>query len=583
MSEITAAELTPMPARSAAAPARAGGIMHGVRNFLAQPAVAKSLPLLGFLGVLGAAALIWMAVSAAPGRTLFAGLADNDKAAVVEALNTAGISSSIDRDTGAIQVSDDDYHRARMLAASQGLPRGGQSGADVIADVPLGASRAVEAERIRSAREADLARTIEAIDVVQTARVHLAAEQPSVFVRERSNAAASVMLTLASGRTLGENQVQAIVNLVASSVPGLAPEGVSIIDQNGRLLSRTGGDSASAASERQLAIQNQVEDRARQAITTLLTPIVGAGNFTTEVHAEMDFSEVQSTREGFPENQRAIAREEGQVSNDGAGATGAGPNGAPAAGGVPGALSNTPPPAAQVAAAPGGAVTVPAQGATPAAAPGGANANRTENYNRTFAVGREVSVTRSQTGTVKRLSVAVALRNPEGQPRGVREIQNLEQLVKGAVGFDQTRGDVVAITSRPFAPTEEAAPSWWEAGWVSLLARNLTALIIAVLVIFVFARPLLRKSQAMLASRAATGKTSRARVGGEIANAIADRVDRSTGTELDVKVSLEMIEATRDYEARAALIRAFVRQDPARAALVVRDLIRTDAGADRNG
>src|SRR5688572_9232347 len=147
MSEIAATELTPMPARSAAAPARAGGVMQGVRNFLAQPAVAKSLPLLGFLGVLGVAALIWMTVSAAPSRTLFAGLADNDKAAVVEALNTGGISNSIDRDTGAIQVSDDDYHRARMLVAAQGLPRGGQSGGDVIADVPLGASRAVEAER----------------------------------------------------------------------------------------------------------------------------------------------------------------------------------------------------------------------------------------------------------------------------------------------------------------------------------------------------------------------------------------------------------------------------------------------------
>ncbi|HTU10075.1 MAG TPA: flagellar basal-body MS-ring/collar protein FliF [Allosphingosinicella sp.] len=576
MTDTTLNDLTPMPApRAASAPARSGGIMQQARGFMAQPAVAKSLPLLGLLGVLGVVALIWMTVAAAPSRTLFAGLADNDKAAVVEALNGAGIANSIDRDTGAVQVSDDDYHRARMLLASQGLPRGGQSGADVVADMPLGASRAVEAERIRASREADLSRTIEAIDVVQTARVHLAAEQPSVFVRERNSAAASVMLTLAPGRTLGENQVQAIVNLVATSVPGLAPENVSVIDQNGRLLSRTGGDNATQASERRIAIQNQVEERARQAITTLLTPIVGAGNFTAEVHAEMDFSETQSTREGFPENQRAMTAEEGQVSAQGA-------NGTPPAGGVPGALSNTPPPAAQVAAAPGGAVTVPAQGA-PAATPAGPG-NRTENYNRTFAVGREVSVTRNQTGTVKRLSVAVALRNPDGRPRGVAEIQNLEQLVKGAVGFDQSRGDVVAISARAFATTEETAPSWWEAGWVSLAARNLTALVIALLVIFVFAKPLLRKTKAALASRSTNNPAaSRAAVGGEIADAIADRVDRGAGTELDVKVSLEMIEATRDYEKRAALIRAFVRQDPARAALVVRDLIRTEAGAERNG
>src|SRR5437868_3708188 len=249
MTDTTLNDLTPVPARAAALP-RSGGIMHSLRGFTAQPAVAKSLPLLGLLAVLGAVALIWMTVAGAPSRTLFSGLPDSDKAAVVEALTSAGITNSLDRDTGAIKVSDDDYHRARMLLAAQGLPRGGQSGSEVVADMPLGASRAVEAERIRAAREADLARTIEAIDVVQTARVHLAAEQPSVFVRERSNAAASVMLTLASGRTLGEGQVQAIVNLVASSVPGLAPDQVSVIDQNGRLLSRTGGDAAGQASER---------------------------------------------------------------------------------------------------------------------------------------------------------------------------------------------------------------------------------------------------------------------------------------------------------------------------------------------
>src|SRR6185503_7880188 len=144
-----------------------------------------------------------------------------------------------------------------------GLPHGGQASGDVLSAMPLGSSRAVETERIRAAREADLARTIEAIDVVQSARVHLAVEQPSVFVREHARTAASV--------------------------PGLAPDGVSVVDQNGRLLSHAGGDAATGASERQLAVQNQVEDRYRQAITSLLAPILGAENFTTEVHAEMDF------------------------------------------------------------------------------------------------------------------------------------------------------------------------------------------------------------------------------------------------------------------------------------------------------
>jgi flagellar M-ring protein FliF len=570
MSDTTANDLAPMPARALAPAPAAGsplrGIAQGARGFLAQPAVVKSLPLLGFIALAGLAAIIWLAVSAPPSRTLFAGLPENEKAAVVEALNTAGVANSLDSATGAITVSEDDYHRARMLLASQGLPRGGEQGSEVISNMPLGASRAVETERIRSARELDLARTIEGIDVVQSARIHLAVEQPSVFVREQRQPGASVMLTLAPGRTLSDAQVQAIVHLVGSSVPGLSPDDVSVVDQNGRLLSRSGGEGAVA--ERQLGVQTAIEDRYRQAIVTMLTPIVGADNFTTEVHAEMDFSEVQSTREGFPENARALASEEGQLSTDGAA------GGAAAPGGVPGALSNEPPPASQVAAAPGAAVTptpAEAEGATTAAG------RRTENYQRNFAVGREVSVTRQQVGTVKRLTVAVALRNAEGaRPRSQQELQQLEALVKGAVGFDQNRGDVVALSARAFASTEETPVSWSETAesvWASPMTRNLVAIVIALIVVFGLGRPMMKKATVALAARAENHRAQRAGVGGEIATMLAERAR----SDLDMKVTLEMIEATRDYEARAALIRTFVRQDPARAALVVRDLIRTDS------
>lgn len=574
MSDTTANDLTPMPARgpSAGAAVPFSGL-SGARAFIAQPAVQKSLPLLGIVAMIGLAAIIWMIFSAPPARALFAGLPDEEKAAVVEALNTGGIANSMDRSTGAITVSEDDYHRARMLVASQGLPRGGQTGNEAMAAMPLGASRAVEGERIRGARELDLARTIEAIDVVQTARVHLAVEAPSVFVRERARTAASVMLTLAPGRSLGDSQVQAIVNLVASSVPGLAAEGVSVIDQNGRLLSRSDGDGGSGISDRQIAVQTSVEDRTRRAIAAILTPIVGPENFTAEVHAEMDFSEVQSTREGYPENQRALRSEVGELSTDG------GAGGAATAGGIPGALSNQPPPPAQVSATPDPAA---APGATEAGATAAAAAGRrTENYNRNFALGREVSVTRQQVGTVRRMSVAVALRNPEGgRPRSRQEIQQIEQLVKGAIGFDTTRGDVVALNSRAFVTTEAEEPAWWEAAWISPLARNLTAIVLAILVVFGLGKPLLKKGSAALARRAETKSAARSSMGGEIASVLADRAR----SDLEMKVSLEMIEATRDYESRASLIRTFVRQDPARAALVVRDLIRADqAGAQNNG
>jgi flagellar M-ring protein FliF len=576
MSELTATtDLAPIPRPTASASGGAGRVLQQIRGFTAQPAVAKSLPAIGFIALIGLAAMIWMAMSAPPSRTLFGSLGDEEKAAVAEALGAAGVPYELDRTTGAVTVSDEDYHQARMLLASRGLPRSGPDGGEVIQNMPLGSSRAVETERIRSARELDLARTIEAVEAVESARVHLAVETPSVFVRDRASPAASVMLTLVPGRTLGDAQVQAIVHLVASSVPGLAPDGVSIVDQTGRLLSREGTDGVTAASERHIAVQSAIEESYRRAISALLTPVLGAGNFTAEVHADVDFSEVQSTREDFPENSRVLQREEGELSTDGAAG--------PAAGGIPGALSNQAPPAAEVAAEPDGTLTPTIPGATEAGGAADAATRRTENYNRSFALGREVSVTRNQPGTVRRLTVAVALRNVEGRPRAAQEIAALERLVKGAVGFDQARGDVVALNAREFAPSAEdtTAPSWWEAGWVSLVARNLTAIALVALLIFGVGRPLLKRGSAMLAQRAQNARKTRARVGGEIAAVIADQAQRDP----TARVTLDMIEAASDYEARAALIRNFVRQDPARAALVVRDLIRNDTrnGASRHG
>ena len=569
MSELAASptDIVATPTRSVttARPTRSGGggtVLQQLKTLAAQPAVAKSLPAIAMIAMLGLAAIIWMAFSAAPSRDLFRGLPDEDKAAVVESLQAAGMEYSIDRETGAVGVSEDDYYQAKMLLASQGLPKSAPDGDTLISSLPLGASRAVEGERLRGARELDLARTIEAIDAVQSARVHLAVEEPSVFVRDRSEPAASVMLRLASGRSLSDAQVQAIVHLVASSVPGLAPDGVSVVDQNGRLLSSEGNGGVAEASARRIAVQTDIEQRYRQSISALLTPIVGAGNFSAEVHADVDFTESRATREDFPQDSRALRTEEGAY-------TTAVPE--PDAGGIPGALSNDAPPAAEVAAAPNGAMTPEVAESTGATAD--EPKKRTENYTRSFAVGREVSVTHHQPGQVKRLTVAVALKNPEdGKPRTKEDLAAIENLIKGAVGFDANRGDVVALSARSFAPTEEAPPSWWQAGWVQMLARNLSALALAALVIFGFARPMLRKSTAAIAKRAENARTAKSAMGGEIAAALADQARDNP----DAKVTLSMIEAAPTYEARAALIRNFVRQDPARAALVVRDLIRAD-------
>jgi flagellar M-ring protein FliF len=563
MSEIAATNTNDLAASRPLPAGKGGGLMQQAKGFIAQPAVAKSLPLVGFIAMIGLAALMWMAFTAAPGRTLFSGLPDEDKAAVVEALESAGIGHALDSSTGALTVSETDYHQARMLLAGQGLPRSAPDGQKVMEELPLGASRAVEGERIRSARQTDLARTIEAIDAVRTARVHIADNGQSVFVRDRAAPAASVMLTLESGRTLSEGQVQAIVHLVASSVPNLNPDGVSVVDQNGRLLSSAAGGDAGGTgeSERQIQIQQTVEDRYRQAIATLLTPMIGAGNFTAEVHAEMDFSQVEASREAYPEASRTLRSEQGTLSSEAGGAA------AGAVGGIPGTLANEapPPPTTTPNADPA---------AVPAAVPGAQETRRNEQYARNYAVGREVSVTRNQTGTVKRLSVAVALRNQEGGKTFTRdELQSMENLIRGAVGANQDRGDVVAITARAFATETPVETSWWDEIATSPLVRSAIGLIVALAVIFGLGRPLMKK----LGSAAKTKTQARSNdVGQEIAAALADQ------TKSD-RVTIDMIEAAPSYEARAALIRSFVRQDPARAALVVRDLIRADTKGASHG
>ena len=568
----TPADFTQVPTAPAKGGLPVAGIMGQARAFMAQPAVVRALPAIGLVAMAGIGALIWSIFSAAPQRSLYAGSTDEEKSAMVDALQGGNIPYSIDRSSGAITVSEDDYYKARMMLASKGLPRGGDTGEDMLTNLPLGSSRAVEGERLRGAREADLARTIEGIDVVQAARVHLATDSQSIFIRDDTAPAASVMLTLQPGRTLGDSQVQAIVHLVASSVPNLSPDNVSVVDQNGRLLSRDGNNGLNAESERQIAVQTAIEERYRQAIVTMLTPIVGEGNFTAEVHADVDFSEVQSTREGFPQNPGVITSEQGQVSVDN--------SAAPNEGGVPGALSNQPPAAATASTTPPGA---PGAATTPpVAAP--AAGRRNENYNREFAVGREVSVTRQGSPTVRRVTVAVALKTPTGgKARSNAEVQAIDTLIKGAVGFDQTRGDVVALSARNFAPVTTTTPTWYEAPWVSLLARNLTAVLLAALAIFGLARPIMKRMAASAAARAEAAQQAPRptdTVREEIAQQIVDQAIADPNT----KVTIDMIEATPNYETRAALIRNFVKQDPARAALVVRDLLRADAGgSDRNG
>jgi flagellar M-ring protein FliF len=562
-------------ARPATANFGTNNVLERIRTLTSQAAIQRSMPMIGLIGLLGVAAILWMTMSGAPQRDLFSGLGDADKGAVADALKQANIPYQINRETGSLSVPETSFYQARMLLAQQGLPKSAPDGDAMISSLPLGASRAVEGEKLRSARELDIARTIEAIDAVESAKVHLAAEQPSVFLRDQSRTTASVMLRLRAGRTLADSQVQAIVHLVASSIPGLSPDGISVVDQAGRLLSSSSGDPVSAASARQVDIQSKIEQRYMEALDKILTPIVGPGNFTAEVHAEMDFTDTQATRESYPKDTAVIKAETGgwTANKDGGEAKG-----------IPGALSNQAPQASQVTTAPNQTVASP--GTTAAADQG----KTSENYNRTFELGREVSVTHNPVGVVHRLSVAVALR--EGARKFSRaELASIETLIRGSVGADPARGDVVALSARTFAvvPDQVVASNWWEASWVSTLARNVSALLVVALLVFGVGKPLLKRRAVMAEERKAVfamaGATGRvpanasSAVRGEIAAALASEALHDPNR----VVTLDMIEATPGYANRAELIRNFVRQDPDRAALVVRDLIRADMpGAGNN-
>ena len=540
-------------------------------GFIKQPAVAKSLPLIGLLGTVAVAGAAWLALREPPQRDLFRGLPDGDKSAVAQVLDQNGIKYDFDNG-GAMTVGEGDYFKAKMMLAAQGLPKSAPDGNSMIDSLPMGASRAVEGEKLRSAREMDLARTIEAIDSVESAKVHLAVEPPSVFLRERTKPSASVMLRLANGRTLTDQQVSAIVHLVASSIPELSPDDISLVDQNGRLLSDNDGN---AADDRQIAVQSKMEDRYKQSVIALLTPILGQGNFSTEVHAELNFAERQATRETYPQDEARLRTEQGTWASDPRG------QGTGEASGIPGALSNQAPvnptvtqtnPNGQAVAQ--GQTAQGAQGAQPGTPPNPLMKTE-ETFNRSFELGREVSVTKDAIGTVKRLSVAVALDNgPDGKPRSAQEIAALEALVKGAVGFDQARGDVVALSSRSFVKEAAVETPWYEADWIAPLTRNLSALLVALLVIFGIGRPLLKRR----AATQAAGEEAKAETGQQIGREISGELMRQATVPNaeggEAKVTLDMISSAYDYAQRADLIRNFVKQDPDRAALVVRDLLK---------
>ena len=546
--------LTPI---APALPERFANPLTQIRGVLAQPAVRRSMPMVLMVGLIAAAALAWMTLSTPTQKTLFAGLPDSDKAAVTAALTQASIDSHIDEGIGAVTVAEEDYSKARMLLAGQGLPKAAPGGYAILDQLPMGVSRAVEGERLRQARETELARSIQEIDAVAEARVHLAMPETSVFVRDNASPSASVVLKLQGGRSLSDAQVASIVNLVASSVPGMKPDAVTVVDQLGGMLTKAGGaDPGQAANDARIDFQRRTEDKYRTQLIQLLTPLYGAGNFTAEVQADVNLDETQATRESY-DKQGALRAETGNWTGDQK-------DGGTTPGGIPGALSNTPPAAStittpQLANGVGGPDKAPVAGAN------GVNpAKQSDAFQRAYDLGKEVSVTRNAPGGVKRLSVAVLLRDPDKGRRTGAEIQQVTDLVKSAVGFDANRQDQVTVVSRKFADTAADATSaakWYDNALVPMIARNVTAVLIALLVLFLGVRPL---SKALMKKREdGDAPTPQLALGPD-------------GVTVAPTTGLGQIGAARSLDEQLGAVRGFTRDNPARAALAVRDMIKAD-------
>ncbi|RKS88260.1 flagellar basal-body MS-ring/collar protein FliF [Sphingosinicella microcystinivorans] len=552
-----------------------------LKAMLAQPAVRGSLPMVIGTLAIAAVAMAYILTRTPEMRTLFPGLAEADKAAVVEALQAAGITPGMDSMTGSVQVPASDYHKARMLLAGQGLPKAAAEGYALLDDMPLGTSRAIEQARLKQSQESELARSVAEIAAVESARIHLALPEQSVFVRDQAQPTASVFVKLAPGRALGEAQVRSIVNLVASSVPGLPADRVSVIDQMGTLLTPDAAGDEFGESRRRIAFQSKMESMYRERLLALLTPIIGTDNFTAEVHLDLDFTETQQTNEAWDKDNAVIRSEQGSSQSNG---------GESAPRGIPGALSNVAPPAATAATPEQAKAQTQAQNpadpnAAPAAPPSGP---RSETYTRNYEIGKQVSVTKAPIGEVRRVSAAVVLRE-NGKAMTAAETKAIEKLVQSSIGFNAERGDLVAVTSRPFVDATAETQAWYQVdfqsnAWIGDILKILAALLIFVVVFFMVLRPFLKK--ALAAADAAPMPAGG--VLGAPRPIVLDGGDLQTMEALKARLKPrgglppEVLTMANSYDDKVAVVRMFVAEDTARASNVVRQLIRSETAAQGN-
>jgi flagellar M-ring protein FliF len=515
---------------------------------LLPPAFKQILLLVGLAAAVaaGVALVLWsQGVNYTP---LYSGLSDRDIGEITTQLDGSGVPYKLDSG-GALLVPSDRKYEVRMDLASAGLPRGTGFGIDEMPDrSTFGQTPFMENALYVRAVETELARTIGAMQPVESARVHLALPPQSVFLRQKREPSASVMLRLFSGRRLDDEQVQSVVHLVASSVPDLVPTRVTVVDQTGALLTSPESDSTASMTNSQFEYRKHLEQDYSQRIETLISSIVGPDRVRASVSAELDFTVTEQTRESFDPNVQVVRSE--QTSEDSRRGDGVQ--------GVPGALSNQPP---EIAPAVAGAAA-----ATTTNDPQSVSRSATRN----FELDKTVSHTRQATGIIQRLSIGVLIDNKPpatgrgaAQPLPEAELASLTELVKQAVGFDEMRGDTISMLNSAFQPAAAVpntpAPSFWETPTFWSIARQVLGAGLVLALAWFVLRPMmtvLTRPQPIASAPAAI----------EYAQGYPAMPG---GRPMGLPVS---------YDDRMAAARSVAGQDPRQVAQVVRNWVAEDNG-----
>ena len=556
-----------------------------VTEFMSQPAVQRAIPAIIAIALLAVSLVIYSFFMGSGHRTIFENLSDADRAAVYAALQEAGIDAQIQQGTGVITVSEDDYYRSKMLLASQGLPKSTEVGGFemIRGEQSLGTSQFMEMARYRLAIEEELASSIATIDSIQKARVHLAIPKQSVFIREREKPKGSVIVWPYAGRAVTDGQVQAIVHMVASSVPYMDAKSVSVVDRYGNLLHSDSGSEEMNISNEQMRYRRSLEEMYRNRIVSLVSPFMGRGNVHVEVNADVDFTTFEKMSEQFPSGATAVRSE--QLSER--------RNASKEAIGVPGATSNEPPAEGQLTNANGaGAVSENLQSS-------GVDKNLVVNHNstRNYEVDRTIQHEKKMAGHLTKLTVAMVLDQGEpieGEPKKVSKTPaEIEELVKGAIGFSADRGDSIVVMETKFQelPQAEELPLWKDPLVHSIGRQLLVVIAFVLLVLFVF-RPLIRNvinpGTALGGQQIAIGADgvpiALTADGGEHDENMLREGETLEEMKARLKpkkksnISADMLDTANTYDDKVALVRMLVSDDSRRVANVMRAWVKKDLG-----